>query len=65
VKLKRERRCSECWHLFASPESIRIHRLIGGRCRTEDELKAAGYSWTPRGWLQGAGKPKLDEVVAK
>lgn len=45
------RRCAECKRVFANPESFRVHRIVGGRCRTEDELKAKGYVEAPKGWM--------------
>jgi hypothetical protein len=56
MKPKASRRCSECKQLFAKAESFRIHKLVTGRCRTEDELKAAGYTPTANGWLHGMSR---------
>ncbi len=56
MKPKPEKRCKECKRLFAKPEAFRVHKLISGRCRNEDELKAAGYALTTKGWLHGMGR---------
>lgn len=45
------RRCGECKRTFANPESFRVHRIVGGRCRTEDELKTKGFVEVPKGWM--------------
>jgi hypothetical protein len=42
--------------MFAKPEAFRVHKFISGRCRNEDELKAAGYALTTKGWLHGMGR---------
>jgi len=48
---KKVRRCAECKRVFANPESFRVHRIVGGRCRTEDELKAKGYVESGGKWF--------------
>lgn len=48
---KKVRRCAECKRVFANPESFRVHRIVGGRCRTEDELKAKGYVESGGKWI--------------
>jgi hypothetical protein len=54
--VSKSRKCKECKRVFAKAESFRIHKLVTGRCRTEDELAAAGYTLTKTGWLHSMPK---------
>jgi hypothetical protein len=46
----RVRRCSECRQVFSNPDSFRLHKRVGGDCRSVEALAAAGYVQTPSGW---------------
>jgi hypothetical protein len=44
------RRCTECKQVFATPESFRSHKRVGGDCRSVEALSATGFKQTPQGW---------------
>ena len=47
----RIRRCGECKRVFANPESLRMHKLKGIGCRTDEGLKAKGYVEIDGKWI--------------
>ena len=47
----RQRRCTECKQVFASPDAFRLHKRVDGNCRSIEALVAAGYKQTPKGWI--------------
>lgn len=47
----RTRRCGECKRVFANPESLRMHKLKGIGCRTDEGLKAKGYAKIDGKWI--------------
>lgn len=48
---KKVRRCKECKEVFATPESLRKHKRVGGECRSLEALRAVGFVSTKKGWL--------------
>ena len=48
---KKVRRCGECKRVFANPESLRMHKLKGIGCRTDEGLKAKGYVEIDGKWI--------------
>lgn len=50
-KPSRIRRCGECKRVFANPESLRMHKLKGIGCRTDEGLKAKGYVEVGGSWI--------------
>lgn len=47
---KKVRRCAECKEVFATPDSLRLHKRTWGECRSPEALEAVGFTKTPNGW---------------
>jgi hypothetical protein len=49
-KVSKVRQCHECKEVFATPDSFRQHKYMGGHCRSVEALNFAGFVKTSKGW---------------
>jgi hypothetical protein len=49
-KVSKVRQCHECKEVFATPDSFRQHKYMGGHCRNAESLNFAGFVKTSKGW---------------